>query len=1079
MDTLITQLPQALSVNKQDQIIIVDSQETNAAFQTKIATIEQITSGLQAKTARTVAVTDIVLAGLQVIQGVTLLPNDRVLLTAQTIATQNGIYIVSAGTWTRPDEALKNADEVIIYEGDKAGSRWLLTTPNPITLDVTSLSFIPQGASLPLGDENQFLNGNQQFVNIDKTTVGLDDVDNTRDSEKPVSVPVQTAISSAITSVNDTLGNVITTNTATIVTHDVFNAIEREYLNEQIDVRDDYIRLVPHFGGYGKNNGSANLNSIKFISQELDVDFHGGKKFFNMLPNKNVSNSDKQGLIDLMSDEKVGRCTIINWGLTDYFNGVLAGSMDQGIIDFCQWLMAYKATRPQFKGEILIKILHETNLTSGYIHAACNPVNVANAGGILESIEVSKQVFKKIADLFRNNTRLDNKGMPTGSQTVGKPWIKMVMELACANNTLYTYMPVKAFCVNKEDYDIVFFNPYNRYFIASGDGTWRDFEVFCKNVFDQIKEVAGGKPIGIGETATVSGGRVTDTFSNSFTITNGGTGFPANQNATLIPASAITSDGVKPTIRYRTNASGVITNMYANDPGSENTVVTIASSFSGGTGLNVTVRVRGPEYSKANWNIRQLLWIKNNVRHLKYWSPFWENKGSDTDTDWAGYRDWAWNSLEQKIKGAKILRYINFRGEAETKESRLQVIRENLCPDPLTKDITKWGVKGSNPGTISLETGALHMIPEYDVITSVLKIRHNTKTNNPSSFRVWYRLPGTHASNKYFHHKAYIKFIPDDGITNGEFHLGVEKDSNSSFGNAWPPQEAYSGYQWYEAGAADGSGGNVMNGAFQCGTSVPGTFYMTFVKLECGQNPTPIMLTSNSGAVALSNANTWTANQTIDSNSNLVIQRAIKFEDRALAGTNGEVFIDGGKNALVFIRSGLKKQISTGIGSMNTTYTVTNTTTETSLMSIGSNIFPAGYFIGGKAVEIKLNGHYNTGASANIIYLRFTINGVAMVMSGANAGFNSLPLSQANSQWNFYGLLTLRAAGTSGFLQLNGWADFCENSTGQIKRIAMNGSGSSTINTTVNNTYGFTAQWTNASASDNIVTRAGLIQEIY
>jgi hypothetical protein len=893
-------------------------------------------------------------------------------------------------------------------------------------------------------------------VTLVKSDIGLEDVDNTSDQNKPISIAAAAAAAS----------------------FDQYTARERQYLDDQIALRDDYIRLVPHFGGYGKNNGSATVSTIKAVSAELGVSFHGGKKFFSLGPNQLVSNSDKQIIKELMDDDETGRCTIINYAVTDYYNGLLTGSCDAGIIDFCQWLMAYKATRPEFKGEMLIKTLHETNLTAGYIHAACNPVNVANAGGILESIEVSKVVFKRVADLFRNNTRLDNKGMPTGSQTEGRPWVKMVMELACANNTLYTYLPLKTFCVNSEDYDIVFFNPYNRYFIASGDGTWRDFEVFCKNVFDQIKEVADGKPIGIGETATVSGGRVTDTFSNSFTITNGGTGFPANQNATLIPPSAITSDGVKPTIRYRTNSSGVITNLYANDPGSENTVVTIASSFSGGTGLNVTVRVRGPEYSKANWNIRQLLWIKNNVKHLKYWSPFWENKGTDTDTDWTGYRDWAWNSLEQKREGSKILRYINYRGGSQTPNSRLQVVRENLCPDPLTQDISNWNIKGANAGTIALETGTPHMIPEYDVITSVLRVRQNTKTTDPSTNRVWFRLPGTHASNKYFHLKAYVKFIADDGVSKGEFHLGVERNSNGSFGNAWPPQEAYSGYAWYEAGAAEGSGGGTMNGAFQCGTSVPGTFYITLVKIECGQEPTPILLTSSSNSI-LGTPNTFTADQTIDTNSNLNIDRAIKFTDRSLGGVDGEVFIDGGKNALVFVRSGIKKQLSAGLGSQINNLAVSNSTTETNIINIGSNAFPANFFTGGKAVEIKANGHYSSGAVANILNMKFKVNGTTMTMSGANAGASSVPLNQGSSQWNFYGLFTLRATGTSGFLQMNGWCDFCDQDTGVVKRIAMNGNGSTPFNTTISNPYQLTAQWTTASASDSITTRAAVAQEIY
>jgi hypothetical protein len=42
-----------------------------------------------------------VLTGTPVIQGVTLVAGDRVLVAAQTVGTQNGIYVVAAGAWTR------------------------------------------------------------------------------------------------------------------------------------------------------------------------------------------------------------------------------------------------------------------------------------------------------------------------------------------------------------------------------------------------------------------------------------------------------------------------------------------------------------------------------------------------------------------------------------------------------------------------------------------------------------------------------------------------------------------------------------------------------------------------------------------------------------------------------------------------------------------------------------------------------------------------------------------------------------------------------------------------------------------
>jgi hypothetical protein len=53
----------------------------------------------------TVADSNITLTGEQVINGVSLVENDRVLLTAQSDASENGIWLVGSGVygaWSRP-----------------------------------------------------------------------------------------------------------------------------------------------------------------------------------------------------------------------------------------------------------------------------------------------------------------------------------------------------------------------------------------------------------------------------------------------------------------------------------------------------------------------------------------------------------------------------------------------------------------------------------------------------------------------------------------------------------------------------------------------------------------------------------------------------------------------------------------------------------------------------------------------------------------------------------------------------------------------------------------------------------------
>ncbi|MGY1446046.1 phage tail protein [Pseudomonas chlororaphis] len=89
----------------------------------------------------------VALSGLQAIDGVQLTVADRVLVKDQANAAQNGLYIVSADSWSRaPDAALdyQVTSNFIVGtdEGQVNKSRiWQMTTPGPITVGATPLVF--------------------------------------------------------------------------------------------------------------------------------------------------------------------------------------------------------------------------------------------------------------------------------------------------------------------------------------------------------------------------------------------------------------------------------------------------------------------------------------------------------------------------------------------------------------------------------------------------------------------------------------------------------------------------------------------------------------------------------------------------------------------------------------------------------------------------------------------------------------------------------------------------------------------------------------------------------------------------
>jgi hypothetical protein len=110
--------------------------------------VDDKVQGLSAKDSVQAATTaNITLSGTQTIDGVTLSVGDRVLVKDQTTASQNGIYIVLSGSWTRASDFDTSAEvekgAYVFVEGgtQNSDSGWVLSTDGTITIGSTSLSF--------------------------------------------------------------------------------------------------------------------------------------------------------------------------------------------------------------------------------------------------------------------------------------------------------------------------------------------------------------------------------------------------------------------------------------------------------------------------------------------------------------------------------------------------------------------------------------------------------------------------------------------------------------------------------------------------------------------------------------------------------------------------------------------------------------------------------------------------------------------------------------------------------------------------------------------------------------------------
>ena len=113
--------------------------------------VDNLSAGLSWKDAvRAASIGNLTLSAPQTVDGVAVIAGDRVLVKNQTTPSQNGIYVVAAGAWTRATDADTEAElvnaTVFVSEGTQADTAWVLTTNAPITVNTTALTIVQFGA---------------------------------------------------------------------------------------------------------------------------------------------------------------------------------------------------------------------------------------------------------------------------------------------------------------------------------------------------------------------------------------------------------------------------------------------------------------------------------------------------------------------------------------------------------------------------------------------------------------------------------------------------------------------------------------------------------------------------------------------------------------------------------------------------------------------------------------------------------------------------------------------------------------------------------------------------------------------
>lgn len=116
--------------------------------------LQQASAGIDSKpSVRLLANSNITLSGTQTIDGVSAIAGDRVLVRGQSTGSQNGVYVVAAGAWTRAVDADATGELTpgafwFVEEGTTYGkTQWRIENTGTITLGSTAITINQFGAA--------------------------------------------------------------------------------------------------------------------------------------------------------------------------------------------------------------------------------------------------------------------------------------------------------------------------------------------------------------------------------------------------------------------------------------------------------------------------------------------------------------------------------------------------------------------------------------------------------------------------------------------------------------------------------------------------------------------------------------------------------------------------------------------------------------------------------------------------------------------------------------------------------------------------------------------------------------------
>lgn len=184
--------------------------------------VDSVAQGLDIKASVRVATTaNITLSGTQTIDGIVLVAGDRVLVKNQTTGTQNGIYLVAAGAWTRATDMAAGSDAsgafTFIQFGTSLADTGWVQTADPAVVGTDALVWTQfSGAGTYSAGNGLSLTGSTFAID---TNITVDKTTSQTLTNKTLTLPIIASISNSGTltlpTSTDTLVGRATTDTLT------------------------------------------------------------------------------------------------------------------------------------------------------------------------------------------------------------------------------------------------------------------------------------------------------------------------------------------------------------------------------------------------------------------------------------------------------------------------------------------------------------------------------------------------------------------------------------------------------------------------------------------------------------------------------------------------------------------------------------------------------------------------------------------------------------------------------------------------------------------------------------------------